>query len=351
MSQTVNYYLRHAIAPGTTKAYLGAAKRYTDWALDNGLTQNGKILVPNERGLIWYATWAAGKGHTPGYIKSTLSGVSYYFEGHGHPSITKDTFGNTLPTFARVLRGISRMRTDEKRERPPLTTDLMKQVLPRLGEANPNLSAATVAALQAAMTAGVYGLLRISELMPEQAKKHDPIKDTRASDVKFYPTQAAPEYYTIRLRTSKCDVFRRSSLIRVFATGTSDCPVAAMLWWMQWRRGRADPGGPLFRLPSGKNLTRQVFTAALRRTLVLLGHDGKAYASHSLRAGGAVSLAAAGYGSETIQMLGRWASQSFMAYLVMSNHTARDAQHAMATVGPGDVTEEEHRRYRNRFDE
>ena len=63
-----------------------------------------------------------------------------------------------------------------------------------------------------------------------------------------------------------------------------------------------------------------------------------------------MSLAAAGYGAETIMLLGRWKSTSFMVYLAMSNHTAREAQQSMARIGPGGVTEEEYRRYRNRYE-
>ena len=164
----------------------------------------------------------------------------------------------------------------------------------------------------------------------------------------MFPSQGQPEYFTIHLRTSKTDVFRRSTTIRIFASGGGGCPVAAMAHWLAIRR--ADRHQPLFQRRGGKNLTRQRLTAVLRSTLEFLGHEGKAYASHSLRAGGAVSLAAAGYGAETIMLLGRWKSTSFMVYLAMSNHTAREAQQSMARIGPGDVTEEEYRRYRNRYE-
>jgi len=164
----------------------------------------------------------------------------------------------------------------------------------------------------------------------------------------MFPSPDRPECFTIHLRASKTDVFRRSATIRIFASGGGDCPVAAMANWVAIRK--TDRHQPLFQRKDGRNLTRQRLTAVLRSTLEFLGHEGKAFASHSLRAGGAVSLAAAGCGAETIMLLGRWKSTSFMVYLAMSNHTAREAQQSMARIGPGDVTEEGYRRYRNRYE-
>ena len=253
-----------------------------------------------------------------------------------------------MQRLARTLRGIARKRTDRKRERPPLTTDLLKRVLGELRAANPRMGGGGAIQVSAALTAGVYGLLRISEVAPAKANAHDPAKDTRGCDVHFFPSEYRPKYYTIHLRTSKTDVFRRATTIRVFATGSSDCPVQAMATWMAIRR--AGRNAPLFQRRKGRNLTRQRLTHVLRNTLERLGFEGKAYASHSLRAGGAVSLAAAGYGTETIMLLGRWKSASFMVYLAMSNHTARGAQRSMAQVGPGDITERERERYRNRYE-
>ena len=330
---------------------------YTDFCTANGMLVDGLLQCPTEQDLIFFATWRAGLGNSPGYVKSILSGLAYYFISHGCKDPTKDPYGNTLPRLARTLRGISRMRTDEKRVRPPLTTDLLKEVIRVMDRVVRRRGETVVrAALKAALSLGVYGLLRISEMVPAKVSAFDGVKDARAGDVTFYPSIEKPKWFSYHIRSSKTDVFRRSHRIRVFATGGVDCPVRNMATWMAFRLNLARAGParcgmshPLFTLCRGQYLTRSVLTEALRSCLVDLGHKGSDYASHSLRAGGAVSLAAAGYGSETIALLGGWKSDAYLLYLSMSNHTAQEAHRAMGSIGPGDITNADHQRYQNRF--
>lgn len=310
----------------------------------------GKLPVPNEVDLIFYAPHLAGvAGNTPGTVKSSLSGLAQYYMPLGVEGPTKGPrTGATRPRLARALRGVSRARTDVKRERLPLTTGLLKQVVKVLDKAGPEAGAATAAAVKAAPCAGVYGPPRISELVPGNASRYA-VKDTRASGLHFYPPEK-PKYMTIHVRSSKVGVPRRSTTIRIFATGAADCPVAAMLSWVAIR-GLQPPGGPLFAFRPGTYLTRPKLTKALRDCLTKLGHRGASYASHSPRAGGAASLSAAGYGSGAPQLLGRWGSESSMIlHLAASNRHARGAHQAMAAVTSEGITVADHEKYRNRYD-
>ena len=73
----------------------------------------------------------------------------------------------------------------------------------------------------------------------------------------------------------------------------------------------AGPDDALLRLNSGKNLTRALISGTMRRCVATLALDPGGCAPHSLRMGeGAVSLSAAGYGQETICILGRWSSDA-----------------------------------------
>jgi hypothetical protein len=343
--------LKNGMASETNKKYDSAVKKYTAWALKNGLASFGLIQRPSQDDMVMFISDLATKGLSPGYIAGTLSGIADYFVQSGYSNPTKLPDGVTsLPILARCMRGIRRVHTSEKRPRHPLTTDLLRLVLLDLQRANPTMSDIDATAYKSALSAGVYGLLRISEPVADRTKACDPVRTTRGSDVHFYPTMESAEYYTYHIRTSKTDCFRRSTTIRVYATGTSDCPVAAMVKW--WRCRSSDRSAPLYTFVDGTFMTRDRLTTVLRRTLEYLGHDGKNFASHSLRAGGAVSMAAAGYGAEFLSILGRWKSDAYLAYLATMPPAMHKSIHvAMARIDTSDITDERKQEYKNRFND
>ena len=89
------------------------------------------------------------------------------------------------------------------------------------------------------------------------------------------------------------------------------CPVAAMLVYMAIR-GQAE--GPLF-LIEGKCLTRDMLVHWLRSTLAKVGVYPTHFSGHSFCIGATSIVAARGVADSTIQLLGRWASDSYMRYI------------------------------------
>lgn len=57
------------------------------------------------------------------------------------------------------------------------------------------------------------------------------------------------------------------------------------------------------------------FVEAVHQALSRAGFDSKAYASYSFRIGAATTANSRGINDSTIQMLGRWSSLGYLAYV------------------------------------
>ena len=77
----------------------------------------------------------------------------------------------------------------------------------------------------------------------------------------------------------------------------------------------SNAGTHVFTLASGKVLHRGKVEAKLRQAAQQLDVPAPMVSTHSLRAGGATAIWAAGYTIEDIQRRGRWVSQCFRIYI------------------------------------
>ena len=118
---------------------------------------------------------------------------------------------------------------------------------------------------------------------------------------------------TVHICASKTDPFRAGVYVRVGATGDNVCPVASMV---RYRAAHPLQQGLLFIFSCTHFLTRQDMVTMLSRCLP--GTPG--INTHSFRIGGASAAASAGIPNSTIQILGRWSSDSYRRYLRMSDN-------------------------------
>lgn len=146
------------------------------------------------------------------------------------------------------------------------------------------------------------------------------------------------ECYTLFIASSKTDVFRVGFNARFFRTGTSTCPVTALEAMLDGTPFARDASTPLFALECERPMYRGNFVAALtplvRATLRAhnLDIDPTRFTGHSMRAGGATSLALRGVSSLTIQLMGRWRSDTFKQYISTPVERLRAAARSMAVV-------------------
>ena len=96
------------------------------------------------------------------------------------------------------------------------------------------------------------------------------------------------------------------------ATGNELCPIAAVVAYLA---ARGMEPGPLFRLQSEQPLTRAHFVDKVRSAIKASGMDPSGYSGHRFRIGASTTTAANGVGDATIQILGRWSSDSYKSDL------------------------------------
>jgi site-specific recombinase XerC len=313
----------------TNAAYRRHFRKYVDWAADNGVARNGVLPRPTEEDLMVFAQFLQRKLGA-GAVNSTLSGVAAGFIERGMKSVVKDKYGVFLPRLRRLIRGIKKLKGKPPAKRLALTVDKLRKLLSEILDAC-GRSAYDAAALEAALTMGVYLLMRVSEFTSPKVKEHDPERHLNAADVQVLPSLDNPQWMEVEIKASKTDCFREGITLKVYANGDRTCPVAAMARWL---RVRASSGHdqPLFVLSDGTFLTRARLQRVLKLGIKAAGYDPKHWSTHSLRIGGASTLAAQGWPAETIMLLGRWSSECYLRYLRMNDHRRRDISRSMSQV-------------------
>ena len=162
----------------------------------------------------------------------------------------------------------------------------------------------------AILCVGVHGCFRSAELLepaPEwrQMKSHK--KENRL---------------TINLEQSKTDPFREEVDRFVFATCDDTCPEAALRKLTGMQRARGSHTAVFAKHNGRPTWTRRQFVDRLKELVAKAGvkHPdlslcSKEYAGHSMRRGGATSLAYRGIPTWLIKAIGHWVSDAFMLYI------------------------------------
>ena len=367
------------MAASSSSRYESCAARYTLWATENALLEDGMLLLPSEEDLVAYVAHLAtpgvsSKGLKYGTILNHLSGLSSYWLDMVRIDPCRNPDGSRKHLLRQCLRGIRRSQIRCKKTAEPLTSDRLKMLVAKTALI-PNSRSFERGfddlLVTASATTAVYGLLRIGEFSSTHVKDqgkdiptHDSTRNLCWGDVEIYYDREAspldalfgsrkPTHATIFLKDSKTDVFRDGSVRRLHATGTLDCPVAALDAYRVARLlrfGSVQRNEPFFIRADGKWLTREWFTDHLRFGLRLAGLKADATSSHSCRAGGACSLLASGASDAQVQLLGRWTSSCFLQYLQLAPTTLIELMHRMSTLQPQDIDHAEHETLRQRVE-
>jgi len=159
---------------------------------------------------------------------------------------------------------------------------------------------------------GCAGFFRFSEL--------------KACDVKFFPS-----YASIFLESSKTDQFRDGAWNVIASSDLPTCPVKALEEYISAAQIDLSEDLPLFRAlatPRSKEIVRsQGISYARARELLKDAfrglNDVSKLSLHSLRAGGATSVANAGIPDRLFKRHGRWASEKVKDGYVKDDFNSR----------------------------
>eukprot|EP00038_Savillea_parva_P003891 m.131502 g.131502 ORF g.131502 m.131502 type:complete len:347 (+) comp11314_c0_seq2:3943-4983(+) len=327
--------MRHGVASGTSRRFDQAQKDYGDFCTSSTRTRrnDGALPVPDEASMVLFATWLSEcKGNSPSVVKQKLSSVSVWVMQQGFPDPRRDGQGRVRPALHACLRGIARMRSTVKRIREPITTDRLARLVLCL-QADRGTPTWDKQCLEALLCLGVFGLCRVGELVSASTGDFDGETTLRACDVEFGNDWRGPRFADVRIRASKTDVFRRGTTIRLFASGSPLCPVSALERFSRSRMTRGlSSTAPFFVDASGRYITRGKVTSVIKQLASSAGFDASRFASHSMRAGGATTLASLGYDTTVIQKLGRWSSDAFATYISVPDETRFGVVPRMASL-------------------
>ena len=138
------------------------------------------------------------------------------------------------------------------------------------------------------------------------AKVHLCVQDIVVDDPRH------PSVMQVHIKQSKTDPFRKGVKVSLGRTGTTLCPVAAMLDFIV---ARGTSPGPLFTFQDGSYMTRARFVELVRDALQRAGVSQKRYCGHSFRIGAATTAAQKGLKICIIKILGRWESVAYLQYV------------------------------------
>jgi len=162
-----------------------------------------------------------------------------------------------MPQLQYVLKGARRQLAGRpKRTRLPITPEILCR-LRSTWEGHPTRADAVM--LWAAATLCFFAFLRMGEAVVPSDTGFDERYHLTYGDVRINSTQD-PSWMEVHIKRSKCDQFAEGVFLYVGATGSSICPVAAMVGYLVLR---GNVPGPLFRFADGRHLTRDRFVAGL----------------------------------------------------------------------------------------
>jgi len=260
-------------------------------------------------------------------MKLYLSGIKSY-----QLDIGIDCTAFSDPRLERTLHRIKRDHAEpERRIRTPLTRPLLLSILNQL--AIPNYDNAV---FKAAFTLALAGFLRVGEFTYRKADQELGLAFKNwfltKSCVRFVNDRQAID---LTLPASKTDPFRHGVQLIIAASHDEACTVLAMkqLMDIDIHRPRL---APLFcighedQLPfSREYVVQKLKELAAKANLGLVGWNG-----HSFRRGAATWAAEVGIPDTQIQILGRWKSETYKAYIDYSREKRLSLSRRFQQVHP-----------------
>lgn len=295
------HYARSGIAPSTRAQYFYKCRNFVKWGKQQGIVHPLEKAV-SESDLMLYVAHRA-QFVTIETIEADLTAIRNYHLEHGmsFPFFNRP---QEWPMLQRVISGVKRIHgVASKDPRKPFTANLMRKTVKLLNNTTfNNLALLTI------LNCGFYGLFRISELLGNEHTL-----PLRINAISFVPSINNANYCKIKLLKSKNSQFE-NSIVNIGATDDIYCPVICLKKYLS-KRVKIIGNTYCFVWANGTPITAQQFRYNFKLLIKSLGKDPSCYNAHSLRIGGATSMARVGFSESLIKAQGRWRSQVFLDYV------------------------------------
>jgi hypothetical protein len=279
---------------------------------------------------------------TPQSASVYLSGVRKFLERQGVDTAFMDKsqyLRNTKQGLAQHYR-MTVNTTAGDRERIPVTRDMIMLFQRVSTYGKPTLAQQAV---YTAMLMGFTMVARVSEYLetPGDAT-HLLLTDRIQFEVEGGQTIQACEAYkhpkalitavTVNIKSKKNDPKGRGYKYHFTRAGPTDKYCIVQELWAYAARTRPLKGRSFFYIPAlNWTLKPPYFAQQLRKLAVINGLDPSRVSSHSLRIGGASTLAAAGLTGPEIKNMGDWKSNSYLTYIRKNIRLFDKARRALAS--------------------
>ena len=276
---------------------------------------------------VCYQGWLMG--NKPSTIRGKLTGIRWHHLNNGLRNPCDDKF-----RLSSVLKSLKKIR-GESTGKWPVTPAQLRHLRGRLDFSNPRHVVAW-----AGVTVGFFLCMRTSEYLAE-GYTFDPVRSLTTDKIIPHIGDVVldsldferADSLTVIFELSKTDQNRVGCSRTVFSTGDDLCPIEAHKALRRLRVGSWSSGDAAMGDGSGWVMNRDVMTAILKATAVDLGLDGADFATHSLRIGGATTMAATGlYTDDEIRRFGRWKSDCWRRYVYAARGCVRGLAAAMSRV-------------------
>ena len=225
-------------------------------------------------------------------------------------------------TLARHMKGVKALRgnTDAKE---PLPAEAFRIIL-----ISTQGKSVKIRCIALAIAFAFFFLLRVSEFAARDSVYMEKFIALR-QDVTFYKkgklcawNDVEADAVELFIKGSKTDQSQQGCRRMQHRSGDDVlCPVKCIQEWFGLTYGSAIPANaPLFSIPKGKLgaewtvLTRDDVTTLMKGAAVECNIPAKHVATHSIRISGATALLLASVPPETVQIIGRWTSNTFIGY-------------------------------------
>ena len=304
LSNKAAEFLHNGLAVNTRTTYIAGQHRYRNFCQAINVTP----IPTSEQTLLLFATHLATCNITYSTIKVYMSAIRHMHVTERHH---EEFYSQLTPRVQLALKGIqkSQATSHTQRTRLPITLEILQSINGLLS-AEPHSYDNIL--IWAACCLAFFGFLRVSEFTIPNDTNYDSECHLSPSDISV-DNRDYPQLLKVTIKQSKTDPFRKGVDLYLGATNGELCPVKALLPYLAIRPERAN--SPLFIFKDGRPLTRQRFSNILNTSLSRLGYDSTLYNTHSFRIGAATTARQANIPDPSIQMLGRWKSNAYLAYI------------------------------------
>lgn len=320
-----------SLAASTLATYRSGEVAWRDYCKAYGIQE--RILAATDWDILGFVAHLSlpkprhelGLAH--GTIKSYLSAVRSAYVRRGLPN----PMPSDWPLLELVLRGVKKLGPKPKVNPKMPVTVARLQLLKESGLIDLNTHHGRL--LWAIFTLGVLGLFRLGELLSEEKELVHTTETIALEESKSV---------AVLLKASKTDPFRHGVTVRIFATQEKVCAVEALSLLMG-ARSQELADAPVFAKSDGKPITKKEFIKEMNSLFARLdkqhglSQNARKFSGHSLRKGGATSLALRGVPDHVIQVFGRWRSWAYKLYLEYSAEFLRDQLRVMTKLTAAQV--------------